>query len=79
MGMGVHSFIHSGYFYSTSSSPLLLIGAPIYSIDTVSELTRLCNNAPQATMSGGLVQGTYVAARVGFEPATFQMQGKTYH
>src|SRR6218665_825274 len=23
-----HSFIHSGYFYSTSSSPLLLIGAP---------------------------------------------------
>ena len=29
----VHSFIHSGYFYSASSSPLLL------SIDTVSELT----------------------------------------
>src|SRR6218665_1922624 len=23
-----HSFIHSGYFYSTSSSPLLLRGAP---------------------------------------------------
>src|SRR6218665_2883997 len=35
-----HSFIHSGYFYSTSSSPLLLRGTPNYSIDTVSELTR---------------------------------------
>ena len=34
-----HSFIHSGYFYSTSSSPLLLRGAPDYSIDTVLELT----------------------------------------
>src|SRR6218665_982211 len=31
---------HFGYFYSTSSSPLLLRGAPDYSIDTVSELTR---------------------------------------
>ena len=34
------SFIHSGYFYSTSSSPLLLRGALDYSIDTVPELTR---------------------------------------
>ena len=33
-----HSFIHSGYFYSTSSSPLLLRGALDYSIDTVLEL-----------------------------------------
>jgi len=35
-----YSFIHSGYFYSASSSPLLLRGAPDYSIDTVLELTR---------------------------------------
>ena len=35
-----HSFIHSGYLYRASSSPLLLRGAPNYSIDTVSELTR---------------------------------------
>ena len=38
-----YSFIHSGYFYSTSSNPQLLRGAPDYSIDivtTVSELTR---------------------------------------
>jgi len=36
----VHSFIHSGYFYSASSSLLLFRGAPNKSIDTVSELTR---------------------------------------
>ena len=34
------SFIHLGYFYTISLSPLLLRGAPDYSIDTVSELTR---------------------------------------
>jgi len=34
----IHSFFHSEYFYSTSSSPLLLRGTPNYSIDTVSEL-----------------------------------------
>ena len=33
-------FLHSGYFYSASSSPLLLRGDPDYDIDTVSELTR---------------------------------------
>src|SRR6218665_2108986 len=32
----IHSFIHSGYFYSTSSSPLLLRGAP----DTAQILCR---------------------------------------
>ena len=37
----IHSFIHSGYFYSPLSSLLLLLrGAPDYSIDIVSELTR---------------------------------------
>ena len=30
-----HSFIHSGHFYSASSSPLLLRGDPDYSTDTV--------------------------------------------
>ena len=30
-------FIHSGHFYSAPSSPLLLRGAPDYSMDTVSE------------------------------------------
>jgi len=32
-------FIHSGYFYSTSSNQLILIGAPDYSINTVLELS----------------------------------------
>jgi len=32
-----HSFIHSGHFYINPSSPLLLRGAPDYSMDTVSE------------------------------------------
>ena|SRR6218665_490268 len=34
------AFINSGYFYSASSSPLLVRGAPDDSIDTVLELTR---------------------------------------
>ena len=34
------SFIHSGYFYSASASPLLLRGAPDNSTDTLSELTH---------------------------------------
>ena len=33
----LNSFIHSGHFYSTPSSPLLLGDAPDYSTDTVSE------------------------------------------
>src|SRR6218665_3636312 len=33
----IHSFIHSGHFYSAPSSPLLLRGAPDYSTDAVSE------------------------------------------
>jgi len=32
-------FIYSGYICSSSSSPLVLRGAPDYSIDTVPELT----------------------------------------
>jgi len=36
----IHLFIHSRYFYSASSRPLLLRGAPDYIIDTESELTR---------------------------------------
>jgi len=36
----IHSFIHSGYFNSASSSPLLRRGTPTYSIYTASESTR---------------------------------------
>src|SRR6218665_24329 len=33
----LHSFIHSGHFYSDPSNALLLRGAPDYSTDTVSD------------------------------------------
>jgi len=36
----LNSFNHYGYFFSASSSPLLVSGAPVYRIATVSELTR---------------------------------------
>jgi len=70
----VISLIHSWDFSSASSSPLvgLLRGAPDYSSDTVSELTR---RSAKETVSEGLVQGPYVAARVWFEFATFRTQG----
>src|SRR6218665_2061681 len=42
-----------------------------HSMDTVSEFHA---EASQATASKGLSQGPYVAARAGFEPATFWKQ-----
>ena len=71
----IHSFIQfilDRYFYNTSSSPLLLRGAPDYSIDNLSELARI---SVQTTESEGLAQGPYLAARVGFEPGTLLTQG----
>ena len=54
-----------------------------HSTDTVSEFHA---KAQQATASEGLVQGPYVAARTGFEPATLRTKGAestneafTYH
>src|SRR6218665_2266410 len=67
----VHSFIHSGHFYSVSSSSPLLRGAPDYSTDTVSEFHA---EAPQATAGKGLAQGPYVAARAGVEPTTLRLK-----
>src|SRR6218665_1829844 len=62
------SFIHSFYFCSASSSPLLLTSAPDTArMDTVSEFDA---EEPQATASEGLAQGPRVAARVGSEPST---------
>ena len=62
------------YFYSASPSPLLLRGAPDYSNDTVSELTRRSATGNNIA-SEGLAQGPYAAARVGFEPAILRSQG----
>ena len=64
--------IHSGNFYSASSSPLLLRGAPDTACITLSEFHA---EVPQAIASEGLAQGPCVAARVGFEPATLRMKG----
>src|SRR6218665_2303681 len=67
-----HSFIHSGHFYSTSSSPLLLRGAHDYSTDTVSEFHAETHR--QSSVSKGLAQGPYMAARAGVEPATLRLR-----
>ena len=65
-------FIHSGYFYNASLSPLLLIVAP----DTARLLCRsLHDETPQATASEGPAQGPYVVARAGFEPTTLRTKG----
>jgi len=64
-GLIHRGFIHSDYFYSASSSSILLRGAPDYNTDTVSEFHA---EAPQATVSEGLARGPYVAARAGVEP-----------
>jgi len=68
----MYSFIHSGYFYSFSSSPLLLRDAPDTARNTVPEFHP---EAPQATVSEGLAQGPYVAARAGVEPMTLRTKG----
>src|SRR6218665_1459436 len=62
-------FIHSDYFYSTTSSPQLHRDA----LDTARILCwSFTTEAPQATASEGLAQGPYVATRAGFEPATLR-------
>ena len=65
------SFTYSGYFCSTSSSPPLVRGASNDSTDIVSEFHA---EAPQATANEELAQGIYMAARAGFEPATFRQK-----
>ena len=65
------SFIHSGCFYSASSTPLLLRGTP----DTAQTVLEFHAKVPQATVSEGLAQGPYVAARAGVKPMTLQTNG----
>ena len=62
------SSIHSGYFYSASSSLLLLR----HSTDTVPAFHA---EAPQATVSEGFAQDPYVATRAGVEPMTLRTKG----
>ena len=67
----IYLFICSGYFYSASSSPLLL---------TLRGVWEFHAKAPQATLGEGLAQGrpTYVVARAGFEPMTLRTKGDEY-
>ena len=65
----IRSFIHSSYFYSASLSPPTTQRRFRHSTDTVPEFHV---EAPQATVSKGLAQGSYVAARAGVEPMTLR-------
>ena|SRR6218665_2327530 len=65
------SFIHSGYFYSASSSSQLLRGAP----DTAQILCRSFALKRYTQLCEGLAQGPYVVAREGFEPVNLWTKG----
>src|SRR6218665_2389113 len=64
---------HSGHFYSSPSSPLLIRGAPDHSMYTVSEFHAEAHML-QATAGKGLAQGPYTAARAGVEPTTLRLK-----
>src|SRR6218665_614422 len=67
----IHSFIHSGHFYSAASSPLLLRGAPDYSTDTVSEFHAEAHRQLQVK---DLPKVLHMAARAGVEPTTLRLK-----
>ena len=58
---------NNGYFYSASSSPILFRSTLNFRVNTPKRYRQ--------TTSEGLTQGPYMAAGVGFEPATLQPQG----
>ena len=70
-------FIHSSYFYSACSSPTTtqkrsqLQHRYFVGVNTLKRYRQL--------LSEGLAQGPYVAARVEFEPVTFQTQTEPPH
>jgi len=67
----IHSFIHTGYFYSASSKST--------TTQRHSRLELLCRSdhakVLQATVSEGLAQGHNVMAGVGFELVTIRTNG----
>ena len=73
VGLFIHSFIHSGYFYSASQFLYYSEALPTQHAYCVGVSHR--SATPQATASEGLAQGLYVAARAGFEPATLRTKG----
>ena len=69
--MNVYSFIHSVHFYSASFSPLLLQRR--YRLQHV-YCIGVSRRSAQATISKGLNQDPYVAARAGVEPTTLRLR-----
>src|SRR6218665_3196235 len=65
----IHSFIQA---ISIASLQVLYYFHSRHSTDTVPEFHA---EAPQATVSEGLAQGPYVAARAGVEPMTLRTKG----
>ena len=65
------TLIHSGYFYSAYSSPLLLRGA-----NDTAQIPHA--EAPQANVSERLAQGYYMAARAGAERMTLRTKSFDY-
>src|SRR6218665_4149257 len=66
----IHSFIHSAYFYSASSSPLLLRGDP----DTARILCRSFTSKRHRKLQVKVAQGPYMA-RAGFELMNLRTKG----
>src|SRR6218665_4043203 len=67
-------FIHSGYLYRASSSPLLLRGVP----DTARILCRsFMQKRHRQLRVKDLPKVQYVAARAGFEPTTIRSNEST--
>src|SRR6218665_1317452 len=70
-GQSIHSSI-SGHFYSASSSPLLLRSAPDYIKHGY--YIGVSRRSAHATVSKGLAQDPYVAARAGVEPTSLRLK-----
>ena len=67
----IHSFIHSGHFYSATSSPLPLRDASDFSTDTVSEFHAEAHRQLVKDVKNS--QGPYVTARAGVEHTTLRL------
>src|SRR6218665_3531881 len=68
-------FVYSGYFYSIAPLQVHYYSEALPTQHGYSTVSGFHAEAPQATASGGLAQGQYVAARAGFESMTLQMKG----
>src|SRR6218665_1222279 len=70
--VSIHSFIHSGHFYSAHSSPLATTQRR--SLLQHGYCIGVSRRSAQATAGKGLAQGPYMAARAGVEPTTLRLK-----